>query len=346
MSRSVSSYRDAGVDIDQANLAKRRIRLLARRTFTPGVLTDIGGFGGLFQLPTRTFSQPVLVSSVDGVGTKLKVAFATGIHHTVGKDLVAHCVNDILVQGAAPLFFMDYIATGKMAPGVIAKLVKGLAEGCREAGCALLGGETAEMPGFYQQGEYDLAGFIVGVVEKSRVIDGKSIRPGHVILGLPSAGLHTNGYSLALKLLLGTGSYTTSSRVRGLNQTVGRALLAPHLNYFKILKPLIDQNLIRGMAHITGGGLTENIPRILPSHCRAHVRIGSWPILPIFALLQELGEIEQAEMFRVFNMGVGMAVIAAPKDLAVIQQHLKGHKQAHYSIGEIRSGKSQVVYES
>ena len=346
MSRSAFSYRDAGVDIDQANLAKRRIRSLARRTVTPGVLTDIGGFGGLFQLPAKTFSRPVLVSSVDGVGTKLKVAFATGIHHTVGKDLVAHCVNDILVQGAAPLFFMDYIATGRISPKVITKLVQGLAEGCREAGCALLGGETAEMPGFYQEGEYDLAGFIVGVVEKSKVIDGKSIRPGHVILGLPSAGLHTNGYSLARKLLLETGHYTIKSRLRGLNQTVGGALLAPHLNYFKRLKPLIDQNLIRGMAHITGGGLTENIPRILPSHCTACIRIGSWPVLPIFDLLQEIGQIKQAEMFRVFNMGIGMAVIVAPEDLATIQRHFKKHRQIYYSIGEIRSGKSRVVYES
>jgi phosphoribosylformylglycinamidine cyclo-ligase len=346
MSRSVFSYRDAGVDIDQANFAKRRIRSLAQGTFTPGVLSDIGGFGGLFQLPTRTLSQPVLVSSVDGVGTKLKVAFATGIHHTVGKDLVAHCVNDILVQGAMPLFFMDYVATGRMAPGIIAKLVEGLVEGCREAGCALLGGETAEMPGFYKEGEYDLAGFIVGVVEKSRVIDGKSIQPGHVILGLPSAGLHTNGYSLARKLLLETGSFTIKSRLRGLNQTVGRTLLSPHLSYLKVLKPLIDQNLIGGMAHITGGGLTENIPRILPSHCSAHIRVGSWPVLRIFALLQELGQIGQAEMFRVFNMGIGMAVIVAPKNLSTVQRHFERHKQPHYSIGEIRSGKSQVVYES
>jgi len=346
MPRSALSYRDAGVDIDQANLAKWKIRSLARRTFTPGVLTDIGGFGGLFQVPAKTFSQPVLVSSVDGVGTKLKVAFETGIHHTVGKDLVAHCVNDILVQGATPLFFMDYIAIGKMVPEVIAKLIQGLAEGCREAGCALLGGETAEMPGFYQNGEYDLAGFILGIVEKSRVIDGKSIRPGHIVLGLPSAGLHTNGYSLARKLLLGRGSYTIASRIRRLNQTAGRALLAPHLSYFRNLKPLIDQNLIKGMAHVTGGGLTENIPRILPSNCAAHIHLGSWPVLPIFSLLQELGQIEQAEMLRVFNMGVGMAVVVAPEDLPAIQRHFQRCRQTYYSIGEIRRGKSQVVYES
>jgi phosphoribosylformylglycinamidine cyclo-ligase len=345
MSESASSYRDAGVDIDQANLAKRRIRLLARRTFTRGVLADIGGFGGLFRLPVSGFSQPVLVASVDGVGTKLKLAFSTGIHHTVGKDLVAHCVNDILVQGAAPLFFMDYIATGRMVPGVIAKVVKGVAEGCREAGCALLGGETAEMPGFYPEGEYDLAGFIVGVVEKSRVINGRGIRPGDLILGLPSAGLHTNGYSLARKILLETNNHTINSRLPELNQTLGKALLAPHLNYAKILRPLINQNLIQGMAHITGGGLTENIPRVLQRHCQACIRIGSWPILPIFQLLQRLGHIEQTEMFRVFNMGVGMALIVAPGDLARIRRHFNRSGQVCYPIGAIRSGKSQVIYE-
>ena len=343
--RTISSYRDAGVDINQANLAKRRIRSLARRTFTTGVLTDIGGFGGLFQLPSGIFSQPVLVSSVDGVGTKLKVAFETGIHHTVGRDLVAHCVNDILVQGATPLFFMDYIATGKLVPEVIARVVQGLVDGCREARCALLGGETAEMPGFYQKGEYDLAGFILGVVEKSRIIDGTNILPGDMVLGLPSAGLHTNGYSLARKLLLGAGRYTLKSRLRRLNKTVGKALLEPHLNYFRILKPMIDRNLVKGMAHITGGGLTENIPRILPSQCAAHIRLGSWPTLPIFELLQDLGQIDPYEMLRVFNMGIGMAVIIAPVDLPRIHRHFVRNRQAYYSIGEIQSGKSQVVYE-
>jgi phosphoribosylformylglycinamidine cyclo-ligase len=345
MSRPVRSYRDAGVDIDQANLAKRRIRVLARRTFTPGVLTEIGGFGGLFRLPVNTFSQPVLVSSVDGVGTKLKVAVSAGIHHTVGRDLVAHCVNDILVQGADPLFFMDYIATGKIAPRIVAKVVEGLAEGCREAGCALLGGETAEMPGFYQDGEYDLAGFIVGIVEKSKVIDGRSIRPGDAILALPSAGLHTNGYSLARQVLLGTGRYTIKSCLPDLNQTVGEALLAPHLSYARVLKPLLEQNLIRGMAHITGGGLTENIPRILPSRCKACIRIGSWPILPIFTLLQKLGRIEPAEMLRVFNMGVGMVLIVDPKNIRLIGQHFRRCKQHYYAIGQIRPGRSQVAYE-
>ena len=345
MSQPASSYRDAGVNIDKANLAKKKIRALARRTFTGDVLTDIGGFGGLFRLQRNTFSQPVLVSSVDGVGTKLKIAFATGIHHTVGKDLVAHCVNDILVQGAAPLFFMDYIATGKMIPEVIAKVVKGIATGCREAGCALIGGETAEMPGFYQAGEYDLAGFIVGIVEKTRIINGSAIRPGHVIVGLPSAGLHTNGYSLARQLLLEDFGYTVNTRLPELRQTVGKVLLAPHLNYFRILKPMIDRKLIQGMAHITGGGLTENIPRILPPKCKACIRLGSWPVLPIFKVLKKLGQVGDAEMFRTFNMGVGMVIIISPKDVSKIQQHFTQLKQAFYLIGEIRSGKSRVVYE-
>ena len=345
MSQPVSSYRDAGVNIDQAHLAKKKIWALARRTFTGGVLTNIGGFGGLFRLRQNSFSQPVLVSSVDGVGTKLKIASATGIHHTVGKDLVAHCVNDVLVHGATPLFFMDYIATGKVVPEVIAKVVVGIAEGCREASCALLGGETAEMPGFYQEGEYDLAGFIVGIVEKARIINGSTIRPGHVIFGLPSTGLHTNGYSLARKLLLENSGYTVDSELPELKQTVGTVLLAPHLNYFRWLKPLIDRKLIQGMAHITGGGLTENIPRILPRNCKACIRLGSWPVLPIFGLLQKLGKVGDFEMLRTFNMGVGMVIIVSPKDMPKVALHFRRRKEGLYLIGEIRSGKSRVVYE-
>jgi phosphoribosylformylglycinamidine cyclo-ligase len=340
------SYRDAGVDIDQANLAKKKIKALARRTFTPGVLTEIGLFGGLFRLDKKKYADPVLVSSVDGVGTKLKIAFATGIHNTCGKDLVAHCVDDILVQGAVPLFFMDYIATGKMAPDIIAQVVEGLAAGCQEAGCALLGGETAEMPGFYQEGEYDLAGFIVGVADKSRILDGSAIRPGHVMLGLPSAGLHTNGYSLARKLLLETAGYKVNARVPELRQTVGEALLAPHLNYLPVLKPLLDQRLIKGLAHITGGGLTENIPRILPQDCAAHIRLGSWPVLPIFKLMQNIGNIPDMEMLRTFNMGVGMVVIIDEKDQAKVTLQFKKQKKAFSLIGEIEKGKAKVVYES
>jgi len=346
MTEQISSYRDAGVDIDQANLAKKKIKLLAKQTFTRGVLTEIGGFGGLFALDPNGKSQSVLVSSVDGVGTKLKVAFATGIHHTVGKDLVAHCVNDILVQGARPLFFMDYIATGKLAPRVVAAVVKGIAAGCKEAGCALLGGETAEMPGFYQEGEYDLAGFIVGVVDRRKIIDGKTIRPGHVILGLPSAGLHTNGYSLARKLLLESGKYGVSSFLGELNATLGEVLLAPHLNYLSVLEPLIAKGLVKGLAHITGGGLTENIPRILPPRCTALVRPGTWPVLPVFHLLQRLGNIPEQEMLRTFNMGIGMVLIISPRDLANIERYFKSRRKPAYRLGEIVAGTNKVVYHS
>jgi phosphoribosylformylglycinamidine cyclo-ligase len=347
MPPSLSSYRDAGVDIDKANIAKKRIKTLARRTFTKGVLTEIGGFGGLFALDkSKRIFQPVLVSSVDGVGTKLKVAFATGVHHTVGRDLVAHCVNDIIVQGATPLFFMDYIATGRMVPEIIAKVVEGVAAGCREAGCALLGGETAEMPGFYQDGEYDLAGFIVGVVEKSKILDGSSIRPGDVILGLPSAGLHTNGYSLARKLLLERSGYNVETRLPGLKKPIGETLLAPHLNYLPVIKPLLDRGCVKGLAHITGGGLSENIPRVLPSGSAAVIRIGTWPGLPIFGILQKLGRIDEQEMLRTFNMGIGMVVIVSSRHLTAVQNHFKRRKQPVYQIGEIRSGKSRVVYEA
>jgi phosphoribosylformylglycinamidine cyclo-ligase len=345
MPQTVSSYRAAGVDIDKANLAKKRIKTLAQRTFTRGVLTEIGGFGGLFQLGGQRVSQPVLVSSVDGVGTKLKVAFLTGVHHTVGRDLVAHCVNDILVQGATPLFFMDYIATSRIVPEIIAKVIEGIAAGCREAGCALLGGETAEMPGFYKDGEYDLAGFIVGAVGKNNIIDGSRIRPGDLILGLPSAGLHTNGYSLARKLLLERPGHHAESRLPGLKKPIGETLLAPHLSYLPVLRAVIERRWVNGLAHITGGGLTENIPRILPTGCTAVIRIGTWPGLPIFGILQKLGRIDEEEMLRTFNMGIGMVVIVARRNLAKIRLHFKKQRQPFYQIGEIRSGKRSVVYE-
>ncbi|MEW5974543.1 MAG: phosphoribosylformylglycinamidine cyclo-ligase [Acidobacteriota bacterium] len=344
--RTPSSYRDAGVDIDLADRAKRRIKRLARKTFTPAVLTEIGGFGGLFRLDRKGLRQPVLVSSVDGVGTKLKVAFATGIHHTVGKDLVCHCVNDILVQGAVPLFFMDYIATGRMEPDVIARIVEGLAAGCREAGCALLGGETAEMPGFYADGEYDLAGFVVGVVDKSKILDGRRIRPGDTLVGLPSAGLHTNGYSLARKLLFDVAGYDPGSFDEELGETVGQALLRPHLSYLKALQPLTAAGALKGMAHITGGGLTDNIPRVLPANCRAVIRLGSWSVPPIFGLLQKLGSIGDEEMLRTFNMGIGMVVIVGRQALPKVEQHLHKVKQPYFRIGEVREGGARVVYET
>ena len=343
--RQSISYRDAGVDIDRANMAKKRIRVLARRTMTRGVVTEVGGFGGLFRLDKNRLDRPLLVASVDGVGTKLKIAFATGIHHTVGKDLVAHCVNDILVQGAVPLFFMDYIATGELVPEIIAKVVEGVAAGCREAGCALLGGETAEMPGFYQTGEYDLAGFIVGVVNRSELIDGSNIRPGQVILGLPSSGLHTNGYSLARKLLLEKAGYSVETIVPELKRPVGEVLLSPHLNYFRVLNPLILRHKIKGLAHITGGGLTENIPRILPRNCAAVIKVGRWPGLPIFGVLQKLGQIDETEMLRTFNMGIGMVAVVSRSHLAEVETHFRRLSQKYYLIGEIRTGKGRVLYE-
>lgn len=345
ISKPVFAYRDAGVDLDRAHTAKKRIKTLARQTFTPAVLSEIGTFGGLYRLSQDPSTRPVLVSSVDGVGTKLKIAFATGIHHTVGRDLVSHCVNDILVQGATPLFFMDYIATDEMAPEVIAKVVEGIAAGCQEAGCALLGGETAQMPGFYSRGEYDLAGFIVGLVDQSHLLDGQRIRPGHVILGLASTGLHTNGYSLARKLLFDVSGYGVDSRLPELELPLGETLLAGHRNYLPLLKPLLEQRWMRGLAHITGGGLTENLPRILPRGCAAHIQLGTWPGLPIFDVLQKLGSIDESEMLRTFNMGIGMALIVSPGDAAQVENHLGQSREPVYRIGEIRSGKRQVVYE-
>src|SRR5438067_1618675 len=304
-----ATYRDAGVDIDAANRATERIKELARATFNARTLSEIGSFGGMFDGAFPEMRQPVLVASADGVGTKLKIAFATGIHSTIGRDLVNHCVNDILVQGARPLFFLDYIATGKLAPETITSIVEGIANGCRENGCALLGGETAEMPGFYAAGEYDVAGFIVGVVDREKIIDGHSIAPGDVVLGLPSVGLHTNGYSLARKLFFEGSENTPDSFVDELGGPVSDALLKPHVSYLRELEPLLDTQTIKGLEHITGGGFLENIPRILPEGTAVEIKRDSWPVLPIFQLMQRMGNMEQPEMFRTFNMGIGMVII-------------------------------------
>ena len=269
---SASSYREAGVDIDAGNETVRRIKSIARATFTPGVLSEIGSFGGLFRLDPRRYREPVLVASTDGVGTKLKIAFATGRHDTVGADLVNHCVNDILVQGAEPLFFLDYLGTGRLSPAIAEQIVAGMARGCRENGCALIGGETAEMPGFYAAGEYDIAGFIVGVVERSQIVDGRTIEPGDVLIGLPSAGLHTNGYSLARRVLFDVAGMTPDTFVPELGVTVGEALLAPHRSYLHAVRQLLDAGVVKGMAHITGGGITENLPRVLPEATAAEDR--------------------------------------------------------------------------
>ena len=309
-------YKDSGVDIDAGNEVVRRIKGLARATFTPGVLSEIGSFGGLFRLGERGLADPVLVASADGVGTKLRVAFMSGIHGTIGADLVNHCVNDILVQGAAPLFFLDYLATGRLDPDVAVQIVDGLARACRENGCALLGGETAEMPGFYADGEYDVAGFIVGAVERQRLIDGKQIAAGDVLVGLPSSGLHTNGYSLARRIVFDGLKLGVHDRVPELGTTVAEALLATHRSYLPVIRPLLDDapGLVKGMAHITGGGITDNLPRVLPPRTDAVVRAGAWEVPPLFTWLERAGGVPREDMLRTFNMGIGLILVVAAAD--------------------------------
>lgn len=343
MTQSIT-YSDSGVDIDAANRATAKIKDLARRTFNERTLSEIGSFGGMFDGAFPSMGHPVLVASADGVGTKLKIAFLTGVHNTIGRDLVNHCVNDILVQGARPLFFLDYIATGKLSPEVVASVVEGIAEGCRENGCTLLGGETAEMPGFYTDGEYDVAGFIVGVVDRKKVIDGKTVAAGDVVLALPSVGLHTNGYSLARKLFLEVAGYTVNTEVDELGTTVGKALLQPHLSYLRVLDGLLDQGVIKGLAHITGGGLTDNIPRILPEGTAVEIRRGSWPILPVFSLLQKIGHVSEAEMYRTFNMGVGMVIICDQQNAESVQSHFNKLREVCYTIGAVISGRQEVTF--
>jgi len=336
------SYRDAGVDIDAANEAKERIKRLAKATFTPNVMTEIGSFGGMFRADFAGMKEPVLVSSADGVGTKLRVAFMTGIHNTVGYDLVCHCVNDILVQGARPLFFLDYIASGKLVPDTIASVIEGLARGCQEAGCALIGGETAEMPGFYADGEYDVAGFIVGAVDRLKIIDGTQIEPGDVLIGLPSVGLHTNGYSLGRKLFFESAGYSADSFIEELGCTAAAELLKPHRSYLASLEGLLDGATIKGLAHITGGGLLDNIPRILPERTAAEIKNDSWPILPVFSLLARLGDVPPKEMYRTFNMGIGMVIVTNPENAMTIKKHLDGVGETHYDIGRIVEGDRAV----
>ncbi len=338
------SYRDAGVDIAAGTETVRRIRSLAKGTFTPGVLSDIGSFGGLFQLDRDRYREPVLVSSADGVGTKLKVAFVTGRHDTVGADLVNHCVNDILVQGAEPLFFLDYLATGRLSPDVAEQVIAGVARGCRENGCALVGGETAEMPGFYADGEYDIAGFIVGVVEKSKIVDGRAIAPGDVLVGLTSAGLHTNGYSLARRVLFETADYAPDTFVPELGTTAAEALLAPHRSYLRAIRPLLVGGLVKGMAHITGGGITENLPRVLPEGVSASIDTRAWDVPPLFRLLQERGGIAISEMFRTFNMGIGLIIVCAPSEAVDVVDALKASGESPAVLGQALVGARDVQY--
>jgi phosphoribosylformylglycinamidine cyclo-ligase len=342
-----TTYRDAGVDIDEANRAVSRIRRSAARTLTPQVLSSIGSFGAGFSL--KGWRNPVLVSSADGVGTKLKIAFATGRHGTIGEDLVNHCVNDIAVQGAKPLFFLDYFAVGRLDAAVCTSVVEGIARGCKRNGCALIGGETAEMPGMYQVGEYDLAGFIVGAVEHNRLLTGEKITPGNVLLGLPSHGLHTNGYSLARSLLFEATGHMLNARIPELAGTLADELLKIHKSYLKPIQALHEKNLLNGAAHITGGGLTDNLPRILPKGCAAEIHLGSWPRQPIFNLLQKIGNIPEDDLRRTFNLGIGMVLAISPKRLDIVSRVLDNLREPGYPIGRVVTHKSRkqprVIYQ-
>lgn len=342
--RRALTYRDAGVDIDRQDEALRRIKQLVASTKTAGVLSDLGSFGGLFQMPIEGLKAPLLVASCDGVGTKLKVAFESGVHDSVGRDLVNHCVNDILVQGARPLFFMDYIASGRLEPGVLESVVSGIAAGCRESGCALLGGELAEMPGFYNDGEYDVAGFVIGVVDRERLIDGSAIEVGDALVGLPSAGLHTNGYSLARKVIFEIAGHAVEDPIPALGQTAAQALLAEHRCYLPAMREALDLGIVRGMAHITGGGLVDNVPRILPEGTAAEFRRAAWPVPPLFGYLQRVGGIAQPEMDRTFNMGLGMVVVVAPGRLEEFEATLDRAGEPYHRVGCIRAGDRSVSY--
>jgi phosphoribosylformylglycinamidine cyclo-ligase len=338
------TYADAGVNIDQANKTKQRIKYLAHKTFTKSVLSDIGSFGGMFALDKKKYEEPVLVSSVDGVGTKLKVAFEMNQHQTVGADLVNHCVNDIAVQGATPLFFMDYFAAGKLEPDVTEKVVEGISDACKQNGMALIGGETAEMPGFYPPGEYDLAGFIVGIVDRAKIINGKTVEAGDVLIGLTSNGLHTNGYSLARKLLFTVARYETDTYVNEMKGKVGGELMKTHRSYWPIIKRLVDAEAVSAMAHITGGGITENLPRVLPKGMGAQVELGTWPSQPIFEHLRQLGNVEQEEMLRTFNMGIGLVLVVPAKKFKKAQSVLDKIGEKGYTIGRVVKGDRKVSY--
>ncbi|MFQ6083478.1 MAG: phosphoribosylformylglycinamidine cyclo-ligase [Candidatus Aminicenantia bacterium] len=343
MSKKKISYKDAGVDVDKGNEAVKRIKKLIKEIGLDSE-KEIGHFGGFFPFPIKKYTQPILVSSVDGVGTKLKVAFMTDQHHTIGQDLVNHCVNDILVQGARPLFFMDYLAMGKLEPEVVAQIVKGIIIACKENNCLLIGGETAEMPDFYRAGEYDLAGFIVGVVEKNKIIDGSQISAGDIIIGLASSGLHTNGYSLARKIIFEKLKLKPDSYLREIGKTVAEELLAIHRCYLSSIIDLIEGELLTGLAHITGGGITDNLARILPENLQAEIRLNSWKILPIFNFLIKEANLDQEESFRTFNMGIGMILICHPDNKEKVIAHLEDKKEKYWIIGQIKSGKEKIIY--
>jgi phosphoribosylformylglycinamidine cyclo-ligase len=343
-------YKDAGVNIDAGTESVQRIKKVVRSTFTRNVLTDIGGFGALFDGRLKGYKQPVLVSSCDGVGTKLKVSLMAKQHGTVGQDLVNHCVNDILVQGAKPLFFMDYAAFGRLEPKILEAIVTGFAKACKQNGCSLIGGETAEMPGMYAIGDYDLAGFIVGAVEKKKLITGRSIKPGDAVIGLSTNGLQTNGYSLARKILFEKCKYKVSTYLPELKSTVGKALLKVHPSFLKPVVPLLDRGLVKGMAHITGGGFLDNIPRVLPKNCDVRIKLGTWPVLPVFDLMQKKGNVPQNDMYRTFNMGIGFVLIVDKRDVVKVVKVIKGikvgangHSPKAYVIGEVVKGNKKVI---
>jgi phosphoribosylformylglycinamidine cyclo-ligase len=348
------AYVRAGVDIDLGNRVKSTLPRLLRSTHRPEVLGKVGGFGGLFALDARKYQQPVLVSSVDGVGTKLKLAFAMNRHDTIGQDLVNHCVNDIAVLGAEPLFFLDYIGTGKLQPRVFTDIIAGFAKACAKNGCALIGGETAQMPGFYPRGEYDVSGTIVGVVEKSKMLDGQGIRPGDQVIGLASSGLHTNGYSLARRIFFERMKLKPSSRVRELGNTIGDELLKVHVSYGPLVQKLLRRfngsrragspraDAVKGLAHITGGGFVDNIPRVLPKDCGVIIRKGSWDMLPLFQLIQARGGVPEAELYQVFNMGIGMVVIVAADRAGEILRFIHARNQTAWLIGEVVRGRGTV----
>ena len=340
-------YADAGVNLSLANLAKQRIHRLAGRTLTRDVLGPPGAFAALYQIDRKRWREPVLVSSADGVGTKLKIAFAMGVHSTVGADLVNHCVNDILTHGAEPLFFLDYLAMGRMDPDVAEQLVEGMSRACRQAGCALVGGETAEMPGFYPPGEYDLAGFIVGAVERSRILGAGGVRGGDLLIGLPSAGLHTNGYSMARKLVFEVARLEPDTYVAEVGNKIGAELLKPHRCYWPMLKRIVSRGWVSALAHITGGGIPGNLPRVLPRSTQAVVELGAWPVTPVFRYLAQLGNIERDELLRTFNLGVGMILVVPPKNLRKVEAELKRRREKFYRIGHLAKvdpGKPRIVF--
>ncbi|HEY7557633.1 MAG TPA: phosphoribosylformylglycinamidine cyclo-ligase [Candidatus Binatia bacterium] len=337
------TYAKAGVSIEAGEELVRRIRPIARKTIVPGVLAGVGGFSALFELAGRGYREPVLVSSTDGVGTKLKIAFMTGIHDTVGIDLVAMSVNDILTQGAEPLFFLDYFVCGKLDVKIAEAVVRGIADGCRRAGCVLIGGETAEHPGDFPKGEYDLAGFVVGVLEKKKMIDPSAVVPGDILIGLPSSGLHSNGYSLARRVLLDIGGMKLGRRVQALGRSLGEELLEPTRIYANVMRKLLVRFPIKGAAHITGGGITGNLPRVLPRDARAYIERRSWPVSPIFPLIQKTGRISEAEMDRTFNNGLGMILVVAKKQADNIIGALRGMGERCFVIGEIRKGARSAV---